>query len=194
MSVKFTPEETKKRFEDLMAYIVKTCKDDDENPIGYFMHVGDVELITKSLDKKSVGDWMQEVHQEARDKGWWDADKIKRVGESLMLIVTELAEAMEEIRNNHKPGEIYYSGKVKLELTKTMKQTIEVTNITPTAMFHNDQHIIIKKPEGFAVELIDAVFRIFDILAFFGIDFDEVARIKLDYNKTRPKYHGGKAL
>jgi NTP pyrophosphatase (non-canonical NTP hydrolase) len=39
------------------------------------------------------------VHALAREKGWWDAPR--RPPEVLMLIVTELAEAMEEYRNGY---------------------------------------------------------------------------------------------
>ena len=50
------------------------------------------------------------------------------------------------------------------------------------------------KPEGVAVELADAVIRIFDLCEYFGIDLEEVLWAKMDYNRTRPKRHGGKRV
>jgi len=49
-----------------------------------------------------------------------------------------------------------------------------------------------KKPEGFEVELADAVIRIFDLAAAMSIDLERIIEIKHEYNKTRPYKHGGK--
>ena len=48
------------------------------------------------------------------------------------------------------------------------------------------------KPEGFGVELADAVIRIFDLSEKMGIDLQEMLNVKMAYNKTRPYKHGGK--
>lgn len=48
------------------------------------------------------------------------------------------------------------------------------------------------KPEGFAVELADAVIRIADLCGYLEIDLDSVLQRKMEYNATRPFRHGGK--
>lgn len=48
------------------------------------------------------------------------------------------------------------------------------------------------KPEGFAVELADAIIRILDLTMSMGLNMDEAVRVKMEYNKTRPFRHGGK--
>jgi len=48
------------------------------------------------------------------------------------------------------------------------------------------------KPEGWAVELIDCVIRIFDTLSSAKIDIEHVMEAKMAYNDTRPYKHGGK--
>lgn len=48
------------------------------------------------------------------------------------------------------------------------------------------------KPEGWSVELIDCIIRIFDFLKHKNIDIEFVLRQKMDYNKTRPYKHGKK--
>ena len=50
------------------------------------------------------------------------------------------------------------------------------------------------KPEGQAVELIDAVIRVLDYLAYAEVDVDALMAQKMAYNKTRSYRHGGKAL
>lgn len=49
------------------------------------------------------------------------------------------------------------------------------------------------KPEGFGIELADAVIRICDLAAAEGIDLEHCVIEKMAYNKTRPHRHGGKA-
>lgn len=48
------------------------------------------------------------------------------------------------------------------------------------------------KPEGWGIELADAVIRIFDILEANRVDADYLLYIKHKYNQTRPYRHGGK--
>jgi len=48
------------------------------------------------------------------------------------------------------------------------------------------------KPEGFGVELADAIIRVADLAGALGVDLTFCLRRKLAYNKTRPHRHGGK--
>ena len=43
--------------------------------------------------KRTLNEWSAHCHRIAKEKGFWE--KERNVGEALMLIVTELAEAME---------------------------------------------------------------------------------------------------
>lgn len=53
------------------------------------------------------------------------------------------------------------------------------------------------KPEGYAVELIDAIIRILDLLDHIRLsdaqpfDLESLLQLKMAYNKTRPHRHGG---
>src|SRR4051812_11955942 len=46
-----------------------------------------------TTERLTLNEWSQRCHAIAKEKGFWD--KERNVGEALMLIVTELAEAME---------------------------------------------------------------------------------------------------
>lgn len=48
------------------------------------------------------------VHKIAEDKGWWEPDKAPSFPEQMMLVVTEVAEAVEEFRQGQVPEGIYF--------------------------------------------------------------------------------------
>lgn len=103
------------------------------------------------------------AYQLSREKGFWpeagtQLDSL--IPEKLMLITTELAEALEEVRAGHSPTEVYY-------------------NPDKPA-----------KPEGFGIELADAMIRIADLAEAFGVDLWDCIDVKMQYNKTRPYKHG----
>lgn len=46
------------------------------------------------------------------------------------------------------------------------------------------------KPDGFPIEIADAIIRLLDIAAGFDIDIAEMIRWKMRYNESRPVRHG----
>jgi NTP pyrophosphatase (non-canonical NTP hydrolase) len=59
----------------------------------------------------------------------------------------------------------------------------------------NEPHVFISengKPEGFAIELADAVIRIADLCGHLGIDLAYAVDVKSEFNERRPYRHGGK--
>lgn len=50
------------------------------------------------------------------------------------------------------------------------------------------------KPEGIPAELADVVIRVFDMCEYYGIDLENMLKVKHEYNKTRPYKHGGKIV
>lgn len=49
-----------------------------------------------NIKYKNIGEVVDICHSLAKEKGFWDSDR--NIGESLMLVVTELSEAMEAYR------------------------------------------------------------------------------------------------
>ena len=116
----------------------------------------------------------ESIYQANKAKGFWDDER--NVGETLMLVVTELAEAMEVHR---KTGDI--------RLSETTKLIVENT---PDDMFPDVFKSNAK--DTFGDEIADALIRIFDLAGGFGIDLDFHVSQKLRYNATREHKHGKK--
>lgn len=122
----------------------------------------------------TLNELAKEIHENAVAHGFWDEDR--PLPEVLMLIVSELAEALEEARAGDKMnGRIscmhYYSGEGYVSSAPTN---------------------CCKKPEGIVVEVADALIRILDWCGHEGIDIEGIVREKHEYNKTRPYKHGKK--
>ena len=124
----------------------------------------------------SINDWVEDITNWGKSKGWDKPALCKKKGiiargleqppkgvdtaevlAKVMLVVTELSEAVEEVREGR--FETWQNG---------------------------------EKPEGFAIELADAVIRIFHIAGLLGLDLEAAIQQKMAYNRTRPRRHGGK--
>ena len=126
-----------------------------------------------------INEMVKQVHQNAVDHGWWDG-KQRELPEILMLCVSELSEALEEVRCGRPDLYIDRFGDDENELFE---------RVTCAELFRPNE-----KPEGWAVEMADCVIRIMDYCGHKGIDLESVIRMKHEYNKTRPYRHGGKLL
>jgi len=129
-----------------------------------------------------------EAHERAKAAGWWEEGKIKTPLECHMLIVSEVAEASEAVRDKHPAFYVYAKspdlpGRGQVGAAKCTAQEIEkILQLVPGA-----------KPEGEAVELADAVIRIADWFGRHGWDMEAVIKAKMAYNATRGYRHGNKA-
>lgn len=111
----------------------------------------------------SLNQLAQRCYKQAEELGWYPEYGVRPPAQDLMLVVTELAEAVEEFR---KPGATDF-------------------------YFKRDENGN-AKPEGYSVEIADAVIRLLEFAHYRGIDLDTVIDTKLAYNKTRGFRHGGK--
>jgi len=152
-----------------------------------------LDKVLNEIKHPRLNQLVIEAHQNAIDKGWWENPK--SFGEIIALIHSEASEALEQYRDGRKPTETYYSGKV----VNDDIITIHAETKNKTAMFfapskYVSHHIFIDKPEGIPSELADVVIRVMDICGYYGIDLEAAIKEKMDYNKTRPLMHGGKAI
>lgn len=57
---------------------------------------------------------------------------------------------------------------------------------------HKYKRVSDGKPEGFVVELADAVIRIMDLCEYYELDLEAAILEKMGFNESRPYRHGGK--
>lgn len=116
-----------------------------------------------AIQFQGLNQMAEAIYQNNKEKGFWDNER--NVGETLMLVVTELAEALEAHRKNNLAmppmgGELE-------------KETFE--------KFYKDT---------FEDEIADAMIRLFDMCGGFNIDIEFHIREKVKYNLNRPRLHG----
>jgi NTP pyrophosphatase (non-canonical NTP hydrolase) len=136
------------------------------NPCGHIDTYERVRFEASGLPTICIGINVsaQRIHEINKDKGFWD--KERNVGELLMLVTSELGEAMEA----HRKGRHTTSGSVGVPLTNQEFET----------------HV----KDTFEDEIADAVIRLLDMAAGLGIDLEWQIRAKVGYNLTREKLHG----
>lgn len=133
--------------------------------------------------------------QNSEDKGFHDNEPTDPAqlaiynGNRLMLIVSEAAEALEEIRNGKPAGETYYP---------KHKPGCSVSDwrlYRSSVIGHEDPEppcTCTPKPEGVPSEIADIVIRCFDFAGSNGFDLGRVIQKKITFNSTREPMHGKK--
>ncbi len=118
-----------------------------------------------------VNSVVQQCHRTATDNGWWDDEEPLIYGGS-----------QERAR--------VFLAKCAL-ITSEISEAVEAMRDQKPA-YHPCASGT--KPEGWGVELVDAIIRTFDLLRAFGVtDVEYLLRLKMDYNKTRTFRHGDKS-
>jgi NTP pyrophosphatase (non-canonical NTP hydrolase) len=118
------------------------------------MNITDLQQIIGEINGKSGFNQAEDVPEEFRDL-YWDR--------KILLVVSELVEAQDELRNGRHISEEYTSTPAEGALAK---------------------------PEGAPSELADAIIRLLGIAYEAGIDMQAVIEGKLAYNRTRGFRHG----
>jgi NTP pyrophosphatase (non-canonical NTP hydrolase) len=101
------------------------------------------------------------AYANAKNKGFHDV--AMNIPEKLMLVVSELSEALEELREGH---------------------PVHAVDYCQDDIAHG------QPPLGFPIELADAVIRIADLCGALGIDLEAAIRMKHEFNLKRPRKHG----
>ena len=125
------------------------------------------DIHKKIKEMKTLNQLRDEIHENAKNKGFWD--KEREIGTRLMLCVSELAEAMEADRKGRVANlDKFYKGIAHGDIFETyIKDTFED-------------------------ELADTIIRILDLCGAKGIDIEKHIELKMKYNATRERMHGKK--
>ena len=126
---------------------------------------------------------IKECHKIAKSKGFWDNPR--NVGEMLMLITSELGEAMEA----HRKGK--FANWEHFEKIKSKSES-DFNHLYHNENFESRQKVAFEHAikDSFEDEIADAVIRLFDLVGGLNIDLEKHINEKLKYNKTRDKFHG----
>jgi hypothetical protein len=116
-----------------------------------------------NINKMSIDEAAQRINQTAHDKGWYNHP-----------------DTNEPITRNF--------GEVVALMHSELSEALEAWRENLPAVFADGYG----KPEGWAVELVDCVIRIFDTLHENKIDIADTMAMKMAYNDKRAYRHGGK--
>ena len=120
-------------------------------------------------------DIAKQIHLNSKQHGFWDGEAAN-IPTKLMLIVSEISEAMEAHRkNNFALGNGHIQGVLGWVSDKDFIEHFERT-----------------EKDTFQDELADAVIRILDLAEYYGIDLQAHIKAKHRYNTTREFMHGKK--
>ena len=127
---------------------------------------------------------IKKAHEVAKEKGFWETER--NVPEILMLVVSELAEALEALRKDH------YADKAAV---KDLYNDIEINK-------YEDEFNIMSGPwkagfeanvkSSFEDEIADVAIRLFDLCGGLNIDLQKHIELKMMYNSMRGYKHGKK--
>jgi NTP pyrophosphatase (non-canonical NTP hydrolase) len=112
----------------------------------------------------------KQSHAIAKNKGFWDNKR--ETGTLLMLIVSELAEALEADRQNRRANLTEFATK----------------RLTDPTYFKENFKRNIK--DTFEDELADTFIRLADLCEGMNIDIEKFIKLKMEYNATREHKHG----
>lgn len=118
------------------------------------------------MTERTITSLCQRSHEISRSKGWYDGQEKdpRSIRLITLLMQSELIEALEEWRSNHKFDEIYYSyeeGGISMKLP-------------PGHMLKDDAPVAKYKPEGILVELADFVIRVAQRAGSDGVNLERM--------------------
>ena len=116
----------------------------------------------------------QQIHAGNVQRGFYDHPAT--FPDRCMLIVSEIAEAVEAHRNG------------KMAVQGAARYLIETKSEIDIRDFSQDFRCLIK--DTVQDEIADAIIRLLDLSGYMGIDIDAHVHAKLAYNATRPRLHG----
>lgn len=120
----------------------------------------------------------RQIHSDNLRKGFYDGlEDVPQdfvTMKQLLLIITEISEATEELRKNGIDSNLEPYFPSALTISESIKYFEETFK------------------DKFQDEIGDAMIRLLDLCGYLKIDIDSWIDAKLEYNKTRPYKHGKK--
>lgn len=121
------------------------------------------------------------IYQANKKQGFWTDGVSRNFGEMLMLVTSELGEAMEAHRKDKAADWKAYNS---------------VINATPEDATEAEKLLLQRQAfvqyikDSWEDEISDAIIRLLDMAGGLGIDLFKHINAKLQYNASRPRLHG----
>jgi len=122
---------------------------------------------------------IEKAHGVAKEKGFWDEER--NVPEMLMLVVSELSEALEALRKGHYAEPF---------ATAVLAEDLNNWDDSLKDAWKNGFEKAVKS--SFEDEIADVAIRLFDMCGGLKIDLEKHIEMKMKYNSLRPYKHGKK--
>jgi len=122
-----------------------------------------------------IKDMAKQISEIAISKGWRDGEQ--NFAADIANFHDEISETWREHANNHDINEIYFKCNMTLQCMDYPLKCETCKNA---------------KPCGIPIELFDAISRILEACVYYGIDIEKAAKLKMEFNKSRPYRHGNK--
>jgi len=132
-----------------------------------------------------INELAHEVHENAKQKGWYEGEK--NIGEMLALIHSEVSEALEADRKNRHANRVDFEIKECKLITIMQNSRLTVDKNEAFKQAFEDHY-----KDTFEDELADIIIRVMDMAAFKGINLERHVKAKMKYNSLRDYKHGGK--
>lgn len=134
------------------------------------------------IDLSKINKTSKIIHQANCEKGFYD--ETRETGTLLMLIVSEISEALEADRKNR------FAKIEKFEADEDMQCFLDLEKMGDLGddFFKENFEKYIK--DTYEDEIADTFIRLLDHVGYLGIDIEKHIKLKLKYNSLRPKKHG----
>lgn len=132
----------------------------------------------KDMERLQLNDFCKKQHQDVIDKGFTNFE----VPHLLMLIVSELSEAMEaDWKDKHSKYQAFEYALKGIQNSPESREDRE-------RMYMRYFELLVK--DTFEDEIADAFLRLMDLCGAYNIDIEKAIRYKKEYNRLRPIKHG----
>ena len=132
----------------------------------------------------NLNELAKQYHKQAKAKGFWDEPR--ETGTLLMLMVSELSEALEADRKGQyakiDDAEFIVDG-------KTIREDLD-SAVKENDMIKFEDIFRIQVKDTFEDEIADTFIRLLDFIGQRNIDIEKHIELKMLYNQTRAYKHG----
>lgn len=140
---------------------------------------------------RTLRELANDSYRVSKDHGFHESSETpETIPTKLMLIVSEISEALESYRDPRADDMVKVSAEVVEGLLLGEGPEYDASFEVLNDVYEQWKH----KPKGFDIEIADTFIRLFDLVGWKGIDIDAAIERKQAYNETRPHMHGGRLV